>query len=105
MTLRKSNFNRIPLDQGKHYFQYKSKNAFGVDIEIDLEPCVGGFCVAVYGGVPDILGPNLLEPKICTNSDGYELDIFGLWEREPEVWEKALELANIFLTDYNLITS
>lgn len=90
-TLVKNDFKKINLNGGKHYFAFKGANIFGEMLEIDIETCTGGFCVAIYDEIP-----SPLEGKICVNSpdDIYLLDILGILPRSDEVWEKALEIAN-----------
>lgn len=89
--LVKSDFKKINLDGRRHYFAFKGVNIFGEQLEIDIETCTGGFCVAIYDDMP-----SLLEGKICVGSDDdrYLVDIFGILPRSDEVWEKAIEIAN-----------
>ncbi len=84
-VLARTDFIRINLDKLHYYYSFKSSG-----IEICIEPCAGGFCVAAYNE-----DKTMLESRKCTNCDGY-LDsyqaIFG--ERREDTWTKALVIAN-----------
>lgn len=84
-VLARTDFIRINLDKLHYYHSFKSSG-----IEICLEPCAGGFCVVPFNEKKE-----MLEPKKCTNCDGY-IDsyqaIFG--ERRDDTWNKALVIAN-----------
>jgi hypothetical protein len=84
-VLSRSDFIRIDLDPVHYYCSFRSD-----DIEICLEPCAGGFCVAAYNN-----DKTKLEPGKCTNHDGY-LDSAGAMfgERKEDTWKIALEIAN-----------
>ncbi len=79
----------------RFYYSFKNEK-----IEIVIQPCFGGFCVAVYD-----LDEMELEPKKCTDFEGYLSDLWGIRPRSNFVWERALEIANKFLTAYNVNTS
>ncbi len=84
-VLNRTNFIRINLDSLHYYYSFKSN-----EVEICLEPCAGGFCVAPYD--QDEIQ---LEPRKCTNCSGYlesEQAMFG--ERRDDAWVNALETAN-----------
>lgn len=84
----------------KEYTDFRFYHAFKNEkIEIDIEPCQGGFCIAVYDYKKD-----LLEPKHCLDVEGYQSDIWGIRPRSKFVWNKAIEIANKFLTAYNVNT-
>jgi len=88
--LARSDFIRIDIDPVHYYCSFRSD-----DIEICLEPCAGGFDVAIY--VDDAEGPEFkstLEPKRCTETGDYtRIDaLFG--DRKDEDWKQALEIAN-----------
>lgn len=87
----REHFIRIDLDKEHYYY------SFGVPgFEICLEPCAGGFDVGIYDGEK-----GLLEPRICTNTEGYleSMDaIFG--DRKDEDWNKALVIADELLDKY-----
>ncbi len=83
-VLSRSDFIRIDLDPVHYYCSFRSDDA-----EICLEPCAGGFDVALYHDKIK------LEPGVCTNSDGYlesARAIFG--ERREDTWKQALDIAN-----------
>ena len=89
-VLAKPDFIRIDLDPVHHYYSFRSD-----DIEICLEPCAGGFDVAIYAD--DAEGPEFkstVEPKRCTETGDYtRIDaLFG--DRKDEDWKQALEIAN-----------
>jgi hypothetical protein len=68
-----------------HYFSFKDNN-----IEICLEACMGGYCIAMYDKAQ-----NLLKPKVCTNIDmsiGQLMPGFSVMTGEALV--KAVEIAN-----------
>lgn len=84
-VLTRADFIRIDLDPPHYYYSFKSG-----DIEICIELCAGGFCVAPYNG-----DKTMLEPRKCTHSEGYLSSaqaIFG--ERRQDTWNKALVIAN-----------
>lgn len=84
-VLSRKDFIRKDLDKDHYYFSFVHD-----DIEICLEPCAGGFCVAVYND-----GLMKLEPEKCTNCDGYLSSLPAMFgERTEETWVKALETAN-----------
>lgn len=83
--LARSDFIRIDLDPVHYYCSFWSD-----DIEICLEPCAGGFCVAAYRE-----DKTRFEPQKCTNHNGYlesSQAMFG--ERREDTWKQALEIAN-----------
>lgn len=85
-----SDFIRIDIDPVHYYCSFRSD-----DIEICLEPCAGGFDVAIYAD--DAEGPEFkstVEPKRCTETGDYtRIDaLFG--DRKDEDWKQALEIAN-----------
>lgn len=83
--LTRKDFTRIDLDKDHYYYSFKMDK-----IEICIEPCVGGFCVAPYD-----LHNEILEPRKCTNCDGFLSSLAKmLEERNDDVWEKALVIAN-----------
>ncbi len=80
----REDFRRIDLDPGKYYYCIKTKI-----LEIDIEPCAGGFCVTIYDHHEMIAFP-----KKCTNHEGYNQSYKSMiGERREETWTKALELA------------
>ncbi|SNQ59668.1 hypothetical protein [Candidatus Methanoperedens nitratireducens] len=84
MKFIREDFKRVNLEPGKYYYQIKTQI-----LEIDIEPCAGGFCVAIY--YPD---QKLAFPKKCTNHEGYDQSINSLvGERREETWDKALKIA------------
>lgn len=84
-VLSRKDFIRKDLDKDHYYYSFVHD-----DIEICLEPCAGGFCVAVYND-----GLMKLEPEKCTNCDGYLSSFTAMFgERTEETWVKALETAN-----------
>ena len=86
-VLARSDFIRIDLDPVHYYCSFRSD-----DIEICLEPCAGGFCVAAYNENED---KTKLEPGKCTNCDGYLESAGAMFgERREDTWKKALEIAN-----------
>jgi len=88
--LIREDFTRV--DMGKNHYYYSLKTD---KIEICIEPCAGGFCVAPYSLAPDPLDKELLEPRKCTECDGFLSSLAKmLGERNDAVWEKALEYAN-----------
>lgn len=88
--LTQKDFTRITLDNDHYYYSHKTDK-----IEICIEPCAGGFCVAPYSIAPDPLDKDLLEPRKCTDCDGFLRSLAAmLGERNEEVWEKALVIAN-----------
>lgn len=85
-VLTRSDFIRIDLDKEHYYYSFKS----GDRVEICLEPCAGGFCVAAYNE-----DQMMLEPRKCTNCDGYLESVYAMFgERRDDAWVKALEIAN-----------
>lgn len=88
--LTRKDFTRIDMDKEHKYYSFKTKK-----IEICIEPCAGGFCVALYSLAPHPIDRNLLEPRKCTNCDGFLSSLAKmLGERNDEVWGKALVIAN-----------
>jgi len=84
-VLSRTDFIRKDLDKEHYYYSFVHD-----DVEICLEPCAGGFCVAVYNE-----GLMKLEPEKCTNCDGYLSSVTAMFgERTDETWVKALETAN-----------
>ncbi|KPQ42189.1 MAG: hypothetical protein MPEBLZ_03239 [Candidatus Methanoperedens nitroreducens] len=92
MKLERKDFKKQFVDFRFYYFFNNGK------IEICIVPCVGGFCVEVYDEKIDQLD------KECVNAQGYDLDVFGIRPRSELVWNKAIEIANKFLTAYNVNT-
>lgn len=81
-VLSRTDFIRVELDKEHYYYSFVHDD----DIEICLEPCAGGFCVAVYNE-----GIMKLEPEKCTNCDWYLSSVTALFgERTDETWIKAL---------------
>ena len=84
-VLSRKDFIRKELDKDHYYYSFVHD-----DIEICLEPCAGGFCVAPYNE-----GFMKLEPVKCTDCDGYLSSFPAMFgERTDETWVKALEIAN-----------
>lgn len=84
-VLSRSDFIRIDLDPVHQYYSFRSD-----DIEICLEPCAGGFCVAAYDK-----DKTRLEPGKCTNRNGYLESASAMFgERREDTWKQALEIAN-----------
>lgn len=84
-VLSKVSFIRIALDSVHYYYSFK-----GDDVEICLEPCAGGFCVAAYNEKSI-----LLEPRKCTSCNGYLDSIQAMFgERKDDTWTTALVTAN-----------
>lgn len=81
------------------YYSFKDPD---MGVEVALEPCFNGFCVALYL----IGGKGPLGEKKCTNESGYGSEEFiklevsaGLPQiRRPETWNHALKIANRFWT-------
>lgn len=90
----------VMITDKRHFYAFKGVNDLGEQLEIDLEPCVGGFCVAIFDDVPNILGD-----KICVGDHdlAYLFDILGIMPRSDEVWDKALEIANAFAEKYRIL--
>ncbi len=97
--LIRSDFKRILIKgANKSYWSFKSTT---LELEVCLEPCLGGFCVAIYGNKYSIIqeAPELKEKKVCTNIElpeklfKKEL-IEGTQERNEETWDKGLKIAN-----------
>lgn len=89
-VLTQTDFIRIYLDKEHYYYSFEHD-----PVEICIEPCAGGFCVAPYSLAPHPLDKEMLEPRKCTNCDGYLSSaqaIFG--ERREDTWNKALVIAN-----------
>ena len=83
-VLNKTNFIRIDLDKEHYYYSFKH------EVEICLEPCAGGFCVAAYNE-----DQMMLEPRKCTNCDGYLESVYAMFgERKDDAWIRALVIAN-----------
>lgn len=92
--LTKKDFKYVPAYR---YYSYKDPQ---VGVELALEPCFNGFCVALYliGGI----GP--IREKQCTNEQGYGNEAFIRKEvaagipqmRKAETWDHALKIANKF---------
>lgn len=94
-VLSRKDFIRKDLDKDHYYYSFVHD-----DIEICLEPCAGGFCVAVYND-----GLMKLEPEKCTNCDGYLSSTTALFgERTEDTWVKALETANDLYKRYTVDT-
>lgn len=88
--LARTDFIRINLDKEHYYYSFKTNK-----IEICIEPCAGGFCVAPYSLASHPLDKEMLEPRKCTNCDGFLSSLATmLGERNEEVWGKALVIAN-----------
>lgn len=84
-VLARSDFIRIDLDPVHYLCSFRSD-----DIEICLEPCAGGFCVAAYNE-----DKTRLEPQKCTNHGGYLESAGAMFgERREDTWKQALEFAN-----------
>lgn len=84
-VLNKTSFIRIVLDPVHYYYSFKSSM-----VEICLEVCAGGFCVAAYDE-----NEMMLESRKCTNCDGYLESLPAMFgERTDDTWVKALEIAN-----------
>ena len=84
-VLNRTNFLRIDLDKEHYYYSFKREQ-----IEICLEPCAGGFCVAAYNE-----DETMLEPRKCTDCDGYLESVYAMFgERRDDAWTKALVIAN-----------
>lgn len=84
-VLSRTDFIRKDLDKDHYYYSFVHD-----DVEICLEPCAGGFCVAVYNE-----GLMKLEPEKCTNCDEYLSSLPAMFgERTDDTWVKALEIAN-----------
>lgn len=100
-TLVRADFKKILIKGvNKFYWSFKSMT---LELEVCLEPCLGGFCIAIYenkfSGVP--VEPELKEKKVCTNIELPEKMfrkelIEGTQERSEETWEKGLKIANNF---------
>ncbi len=89
MKFYRSDFKKVNLEQGKYYYQIKTQI-----IEIDLEPCAGGFCVAIYYRNTVFDEWKLYFPKQCTNHEGYDQSYNSLiGERRQETWDEALKIA------------
>ena len=83
-VLTRSDFIRIDLDKEHYYYSFKH------EVEICLEPCAGGFCVAAYNE-----DQMMLEHRKCTNCDGYLESVSAMFgERRDDAWVKALVIAN-----------
>lgn len=80
--LKYRSFQVVVLDSGDFYFSYKFNRK-----EICLEKCLNGFDVAIYDD-----NQGLLEPKVCTNSDGSET--------AKSIVARAVSIADKFYQDY-----
>lgn len=107
--LIRSDFKKVHLkgEGNKYYFSWVSHIS---SVEICLEPCFSGFCVAAYKKNPsdyryapgeerDPFGPDIIDKKICTNMNLGEKFFMkelmeGTQERSSKIWHKALEIAN-----------
>ncbi len=88
--LKREKFTRVDMDKEHYYYSFKTDT-----IEICIEPCAGGFCVAPFSLASDPLDKDMLEPRKCTNSEGYLRSAkVLLGDRKKEDWDKALEYAN-----------
>lgn len=77
--------------QNQTYVTYKGKKC-----EICLEPCFNGCDVAVYD-----LGLNLLEPKFCTNLQGFDpFNFTASFEDSMELRSLAFEKAQEYYEKY-----
>ncbi len=90
--LKREHFVRIELDKEHYYYSFGIPGLF----DICLEPCAGGFDVALYDG--DRIE---IVPKQCINSDGYLISATALFgDCKDEDWNKALAIASEFLDKY-----
>lgn len=91
IKFKREHFIRIDIDKEHYYY------SFGVPgFEICLEPCAGGFDVAIYdNGIK-------VNPGVCTNSDGYLNSAAALFgDRTDEDWNKALTIADDLFDNYS----
>lgn len=100
--LKFDEFERVQFGNGEHYL-YKN---FG-DYQICLEPCLSGYCVAIYRVGPDEQIIGLVCPKKCTDfkfkSREMELafGIDGLKKGESNmVILRAMKFANEFYKSF-----
>lgn len=93
LQLKREHFIRV--NQDAYHYHY----SFGVPgFEICLEPCAGGFDVAIYANSYPTEFPELKGEKICTKTGDYLQSVEGLFgDRSDEDWNKALLLADELL--------
>ena len=93
-------------DDRKFYLSFEFK-----DYEICFEPCLSGYCVAIYRKGPDDRIGSLVEEKKCTDfkfkrrewvNGRLSFGIDGLKKGEKNMVElRALKYANEFYKKYN----
>jgi hypothetical protein len=83
----------------QHYFSFKETDETG-SIEICLEACMAGYCVAIYDGKGSLL---VDFPKVCTEIEGMmEAQIMpGFSLGSGEALEKAVKIANEIYQRYH----
>lgn len=94
-------FCKEQIASGGHYLAY----SFG-PFELCLEPCLSGFCVAIYGNGNDGVPEGLVDEKKCTNFNfgdrGLQFGIEGLKQGQANmVLLRALKFANEFYKKFN----
>lgn len=96
-------FHKEEIATGGHYLA----KSFG-PFEICLEPCLSGYCVAIYGNGYDGIAEGLLEEKKCTafkfksREKNLTFGVDGLKNGEANmVLLRAMKFANEFYKKYN----
>lgn len=84
-----------------HYFSFKEESQSG-SIEICLEACLEGYCVAIYDGKESLL---VDFPKECTKIEGMlDMQIMsGFSLGSGEALEKAVDIANKIYKRYHAL--
>lgn len=94
IKLVREDFTRVDLEPGKYYYRFICNL-----LEIDIEPCAGGFCVAIF----DMKQKHVF-PRQCTEHEVYDRSYEALiGERRKETWDRALEIAGERLDKFPVI--
>lgn len=86
---------------GENYYFYRFSR-YNKKYELCLEPCLNGYCVALYESFDDEykITPVIIMPKKCTKMNYCFIDFMNNKDRPKEVWDKAINYANQMLKIY-----
>ncbi|MEE8151298.1 MAG: hypothetical protein V3T43_06240 [Nitrosomonadaceae bacterium] len=101
MKLKSTDFKPIAIE----HIHYYSHILPGGEC-LCLEPCLNGFEVALYDKAG--ISGSLIVPKVCTDIQGGVCwlgdkghEIAGFFQKQVQAINKALELANEMIEEYN----
>lgn len=104
-TLKIGSFERVgtPGSPSQHYFRrYEKDEITGAQIQICLESCMAGYCVAIYDEHQEII-----TEKRCTKTEGFmDSQIApGFSMLAGDALESAVKIANEMLIEYRKAAS